>query len=178
MRMPDHLDLPTGGAPDSLKQRRKRRVTHVNSPRDNRRVGSARGAAQVKAPVNQSGQAEMLGQGGRQDQPSIVHQAVVVKGDLDVVGMVAWEHLLGALGLGSVLCLGNHYPRCTGALFAPSAHRDTHLFGGLGFRTWNHGTKEIDPQPQGLRFWPAGACRLSAVHFGDCSHGQHRGLRR
>ena len=25
MRKPDHLDLPTGGAPDSLKQRRKRR---------------------------------------------------------------------------------------------------------------------------------------------------------
>ena len=43
--------------------------------------------------------------------------------------------LLGALGLGSVLCLGNHYPRCTGALFAPSAHRDTDLFGGLGLRS-------------------------------------------
>ena len=53
-------------------------------------VGSARGAAQVQAPVNQLGQAEMLGQGGRQDQPSIVHQAVVVKGDVDVVGVVAW----------------------------------------------------------------------------------------
>ena len=35
MRTPDHLDLPTGGAPDSLKQRRKRRVTHVLSLRDN-----------------------------------------------------------------------------------------------------------------------------------------------
>ena len=34
MRTPDHLDLPTGGALDSLKQRRKRRVTHVRSPRD------------------------------------------------------------------------------------------------------------------------------------------------
>ena len=59
-------------------------------------VGSARGAAQVKAPVNQLGQAKMQGQGGRQDQPSIVHQAVVVKGDLDVVGVVAWWHLLRA----------------------------------------------------------------------------------
>ncbi len=29
--------------------------------------------AQVQAPVNQLGQAEMLGQGGRKDQPSIVH---------------------------------------------------------------------------------------------------------
>ena len=54
------------------------------------RVGSAWCIAQVQAPVNQLGQAEMLGQGGRQDQPRIVHQAVVVKGDLDVVGVVAW----------------------------------------------------------------------------------------
>ena len=53
-------------------------------------VGSAWCIAQVQAPVNQLGQAEMLGQGGLQDQPSIVHQAVVVKGDLDVVGVVAW----------------------------------------------------------------------------------------
>ena len=53
-------------------------------------VGLAWGAAQVEAPVNQFTQAEMLGQGGRQEQPGIGHQAVVVEGDADAVGVVAW----------------------------------------------------------------------------------------
>ena len=51
-------------------------------------VGSAWGATQVQVPVNQFGQAQMLAQCGWQDQPSIYHQAVVVKGDLDAVGVV------------------------------------------------------------------------------------------
>ena len=41
-------------------------------------------------PVNQLGQAQALGEGGRQDQPGIVDQAVVVEGDVDAVGVVAW----------------------------------------------------------------------------------------
>ena len=41
-------------------------------------VGSAWGATQVQVPA----------QRGWQDQPSIGHQAVVVKGDLDAVGVV------------------------------------------------------------------------------------------
>ena len=45
--------------------------------------------AQGQVSVNQLGQAEMLGQGGWQDQPCIGHQAVIVEGDLDVVGIVA-----------------------------------------------------------------------------------------
>ena len=40
--------------------------------------------------VDQSGQAQAPGQGGRQDQSGIGHQAVVVKDDADTVGMVAW----------------------------------------------------------------------------------------
>ena len=40
--------------------------------------------------VNQLGQSKMQGQGGWQDQPSIGHQAVVVKGNVDAVEMVAW----------------------------------------------------------------------------------------
>ena len=48
------------------------------------------GSAQVEAPVNQLGQAEMLGQGGRQEQPGIGHHAVIVEGDADAVGVVAW----------------------------------------------------------------------------------------
>ena len=51
-------------------------------------VGSAWGATQVQVPVNQLRQAQMPAQRGWQDQPSIGHQAVVVKGDLDAVGVV------------------------------------------------------------------------------------------
>ena len=36
------------------------------------------------------GQAEAQGQGGRKEQPGIGHQAAVVEGDLDPVGVVAW----------------------------------------------------------------------------------------
>ena len=53
-------------------------------------VGFACPIAQGEVLLYHLGQAEMQGQGGRQDQPSIVHQAVVVKGDLDAVGVVAW----------------------------------------------------------------------------------------
>ena len=48
------------------------------------------GPAQVQMPVNQLGQAQMLGEGGRKDQPGIVDQAVVVEGDLDAVEVAAW----------------------------------------------------------------------------------------
>ena len=57
-------------------------------------VGSAWGPAQVQAPVNQLGQAQVQGQGGRKDQPGIVDQAVVVEGDADGVGVAAWQHLV------------------------------------------------------------------------------------
>ena len=52
--------------------------------------GLARPGAQVQVPANQLGQAEIQGQGGWQDQPSIGHQAVVVKGGVDAVGVDAW----------------------------------------------------------------------------------------
>ena len=42
------------------------------------------------------GQAKAQGEGGRNDQPGIGHQAVVVEGDADAVGVAAWQHLLGA----------------------------------------------------------------------------------
>ena len=54
------------------------------------RIGSAWGAAQVKMPVNRLGQSLLQGQGGRKEQPGIGHQTVVVKGDVDAVGVVAW----------------------------------------------------------------------------------------
>ena len=36
------------------------------------------------------GQAKAQGKGGGKDQPGIGHQAVVVEGDLDPVGVVTW----------------------------------------------------------------------------------------
>ena len=46
--------------------------------------------AQVQVPVNQLGQAKAQGQGGRQEQTGISHQAVIVEDDADAVGVVAW----------------------------------------------------------------------------------------
>ena len=53
-------------------------------------VGPAWGPAQVQVPVNQLGQAQVQGQRGGKNQPGIVDQAVVVEGDVDAVGLVAW----------------------------------------------------------------------------------------
>ena len=40
--------------------------------------------------VNEFPQAQMPGEGGRQEQTGIGHQAVIVKDDTDTVGVVAW----------------------------------------------------------------------------------------
>ena len=53
------------------------------------RVRPSRRAAEVKVMVDEFGQAQVLGEGGRKEQSSIGHQAVVVKDDADAVGMVA-----------------------------------------------------------------------------------------
>ena len=45
--------------------------------------------AQVQVLVNQFGQAQTPGQGGRKEQTGIGHQAVIVEGDADAVGVVA-----------------------------------------------------------------------------------------
>ena len=68
------------------------------------------------------------------DQPSINHQAVVVEGDSDSVGMVKWQHLGGAPGLvwGGVCVSKTIIPEAQEHFLTPSARRDTHLFGGLG----------------------------------------------
>ena len=48
------------------------------------------GIAQVEPLLDELGQAEMQDQGGGQDQLGISHQAAVIKGDADAVGVVAW----------------------------------------------------------------------------------------
>ena len=87
------------------------RVSHLVA-----RVRPPRGIAQVEALPDEFGQAEMPGQGGRKEQPGIGHQTRIVEGDLDTVGIVLWQHLLGDPCFWLVFCLENHYPRCTGAL--------------------------------------------------------------
>ena len=54
------------------------------------RVRPPRRIAQVQVMVNQFTQTQVLGQRDRKEQPSIGHQAAVVEGDLDAVGMVKW----------------------------------------------------------------------------------------
>ena len=46
--------------------------------------------------VDEFSQAQVPGEGGRQEQAGIGHQAMVVKEDADTVGFVLWQHLLGA----------------------------------------------------------------------------------
>ena len=46
--------------------------------------------------VDEFPQAQVPGEGGRQEQAGIGHQAMVVKDDADTVGIVLWRHLLGA----------------------------------------------------------------------------------
>ncbi len=86
--------------------------------------GPSQGAGQ---PV---GQSKMQGPDGWQDQPSIVDQAAVVKGDADAVGVVAsigWSWSGDGFVLRKPLS-----PKHRSALLTPLARRDTHLLGGLG----------------------------------------------
>ena len=53
-------------------------------------VRPARRVAEVEALPEELGQAKAQGEGGRKDQPGIGHQAVIVEGDLDAVGVVTW----------------------------------------------------------------------------------------
>ena len=69
----------------TARQRRRHQGHHLVSG-----VGPPRRAAQVKVMVNEFPQTQMPGEGGRQEQPGIVDQAVVVKGDLDAVGVLKW----------------------------------------------------------------------------------------
>ena len=46
-----------------------------------------RGIAQVNVAVHQFTQAQVVAQGDRQQQPRIGHQAVIIKGNVDAVGL-------------------------------------------------------------------------------------------
>ena len=82
--------------------------------------------------LNQLRQAQMLGQGGWQDHPGMAYQAVIVEGDLDAVGVIRRQHLLGAPGQGQFGLSKTIIPEAKGNFLTPSNRRDAHLFGGLG----------------------------------------------
>ncbi len=66
------------------------------------------------------GQAKAQGEGGGKDQPGIGHQAAVVEGDLDPVGVVAWQHLLGAPFPGPFFCYKTIIPEAQEHLLTAS----------------------------------------------------------
>ena len=49
-----------------------------------------RRATQVNVAVHQLAQSQMRGQGDRKQQSGIGHRAVIVEGDTDAVGLLAW----------------------------------------------------------------------------------------
>ena len=53
-------------------------------------VRPARRISEVNVTVDEFTQTQVLGEGGRKEQPSIGHQAVVVERDLDAVGVLQW----------------------------------------------------------------------------------------
>ena len=82
---------PSAGVVDAVaaSQRRRNQGHHLVAG-----VRPPRGIAQVEALLDEFGQAEVPRPGGRKDQPGIGDQAVVVEGDADAVGVVAWQHLV------------------------------------------------------------------------------------
>ena len=67
----------------AARQRRRHQGQHLVA-----RIRPPRRIAQVQVMVNQFTQTQVLGQRDRKEQPSIGHQAAVVEGDLDAVGVV------------------------------------------------------------------------------------------
>ena len=90
---------------------------------------------QIEVPVNQLGQAKMLGQGRRKDQTGVGHQTVVVEGDPDAVGTVCVVASIGCSFSGVGFLFQNHYPRSTGVpscRFRTLTRRPPSVDSGLG----------------------------------------------
>ena len=82
--------------------------------------------------VDEFTQTQVLSEGHRKEQPGIGHQAVVVEGDLNVVGVLKWWYLSGAPCFWLVSRSKNHYP---GSTFLPRQNTDpTPSFGGFGLK--------------------------------------------
>ena len=86
--------------------------------------------------MDQFGQAQAPGQGGRKDQPGIGHQAVIVEGDADAIG-VAWRgSIYWVLLFWGRFSVSKPLSQKHGSTFLPLQDADpTPSFGGFGLRT-------------------------------------------
>ena len=84
--------------------------------------------SQINVAVHQFTQTQALGQGDRKEQPGIGHQAVVVEGDADAVGVLKWWHLLGAPRSWLVSCVKKPLSPKRGSAFLPLQHDATIIF--------------------------------------------------
>ena len=98
------------------------------------RVRPPRRAAEVEVMVDEFPQAQVPGEGGRQEQAGIGHQAVVIKGDADTVGIVVCQHLLGAPCFRAVLCSKTIIPDSEEHPPAASRLSPRPSLGGFGLR--------------------------------------------
>ena len=54
------------------------------------RVGPTWRVSQANVAIHQLTQSQMMGQGDGQKQPRIGHQSLIIKGNVDAVGLLAW----------------------------------------------------------------------------------------
>ena len=107
----EHIGVVDAVAPS---QRRRNQGNHLVAG-----VGPPRGAAETEVIVYEFPQAQVLGEGGRQEQPGIGHQAVVVKDDGNPVGWLRGS-ILGAPCSGVGLLLQTIIPEAQEYLLAAS----------------------------------------------------------
>ena len=75
-------------------------------------------------PLDQLGQTQVQGHGAWKEQAGVGHQAVVVEGDLDAIGVLL---VSGRFPLSKTII-----PYAKEHFLTPSPRRDAHLFRGLG----------------------------------------------
>ena len=122
------------------------------------RVGPPRRAAEVEVTVDGFPQAQVPGEGGRQEQAGIGHQAVVIKDDADSVGIVLWQRLLGAPCFQVVLCSKTIIPDSEEYLFALSgglSHALVRWIGAKGIRVTSGRILHAGGRGAGVD-WPVG----------------------
>ena len=97
-------------------------------------VGPIRGISQTNVMVRQRPQSQAVGQGDRQQQSGIGHEAVVIKSDVDAIGaqVVASDR---SSSFRMVFVVKSHYPRSREHFLIPSLHCQAHLSGGLRLRS-------------------------------------------
>ena len=120
-----HIGVVDAVAPS---QRRRHQRHHLVA-----RVRPPRGIAQVEALPDEFGQAEVPRQGGRKEQPGIGHQAAVVEGDLDAVGVVCVAASIGCSFSGAVFFATKPLSQKHRSTFLPLQDANpTPSFGGFG----------------------------------------------